>query len=88
MSTRRQLLVVLAVSAGLGAIVSGLLTAAWVGENLSGDFADLETGAIDVRYTAMTFAICFAIFAVPLALIGSVGVFMRALLVRHGGVRS
>ncbi len=89
MTTRRQLLVVLLASAGIGAVASGLLTAAWVGENLSGDFADLETGAIDVRYTAVTFATCFAFFAVPLATIGGVGVLMRALFSRqrHRSVR-
>jgi hypothetical protein len=70
----RQLLAVLICSAIFGALISGFLTIAWVNENLSGDFADQETGQLDVNYTALVFLLCAGCIAAPIGLIGVVGV--------------
>lgn len=77
MSTRRQLVLVFLAAIVLGAIASGLLTMAWVSENLSGDFADQESGEIHFGFTAATFLIWSALLATPLAIIGVVAVLMR-----------
>jgi hypothetical protein len=77
LSTRRQCLLVLLGAALLGAIPAGLLTMAWASENLGGDFADLETGKLDVGFTAATFLIWTALFAGPLAVIGGFGILAR-----------
>jgi len=85
LSLSRQLLVVLLVAVVVGAVASGFLTAAWVSENLSGDFADQETGAIDVGFTAATYLIWSAVFAASLAAIGAVAVFARRMSQRDRG---
>jgi len=83
MTMRRPVLVALIVSAGLAAVASGLLTTAWVGENLHGDFADQRTGAIDVGFTTTVFLSWFAAFGCAFAVVGMMGVFARALLETH-----
>jgi hypothetical protein len=70
-SLARQLVLGVLAAIGVGAIASGCLTWAWVGENLSGDFANQETGAIDYGFTATVFATWTALFATPLAVIAS-----------------
>ena len=80
---RRLLLVALLASAGLAAVVSGLMTAAWAGENLHGDFADQATGVIDVRFTSAVFLGWFAAFWCAFAFVGMTGVFARGLFGSH-----
>ncbi|HEX3920206.1 MAG TPA: hypothetical protein VHW60_22940, partial [Caulobacteraceae bacterium] len=81
-SVRRQLLLAGVGATLFGAVVSGLLTTAWVGENLSGDFANQETGALDIGFTAAIFLTCTALIAAPVALIAIAGVLARALAMR------
>ena len=68
---RRRLLFVVLGAAALGALASGLLTAAWVHENLSGDFADQVTGELDVGFTALVFLSWAAFIAAPFAIAGA-----------------
>jgi hypothetical protein len=77
MSARRQLLLVLLAAAVLGAIASGFLTTAWVSENLSGDFADQESGEIHLGFTAAIFLIWSALLATPWAIVGAVAIGVR-----------
>jgi hypothetical protein len=79
---RHQLLLAGLGATLFGAVVSGVFTTAWVGENLSGDFADQETGALDVGFTLGVFLIFTALFATPVAIIAIAGVLARALAVR------
>jgi hypothetical protein len=82
---RRQLLIGGLVTIGIGAIASGLLTWAWFTENLSGDFADQETGAIHLGFTAAIFLTWTAALAVPPAVLISLGILLRWLARRDRG---
>jgi hypothetical protein len=69
MSRRRQLAVAFLIAAVLGATGSALLISAWAGENLGGDFRDLDTGRLDVGYTTVLFLLTSAALTVPLMII-------------------
>jgi hypothetical protein len=81
----RQLLIGGLVAIGIGAIASGLLTWAWFIENLSGDFADQETGAIHFGFTAAIFLTWTAALAAPPAILISLGILFRRFAQRDRG---
>jgi hypothetical protein len=82
MSLTRQLAIVAISAIILGALAGGALTSAWVGENLGGDFADSESGKLNLGYTALTFTIWSVALAGACFLVGAAGVFMRQRLRR------
>jgi hypothetical protein len=86
-SLGRQLLVVALVALVVGGIASGVLTAAFVNQNLSGEYADQETGAIDLLKTTVLFLIFIIVFAGPLLIVGACGVVARRLAQRGTGNR-
>jgi len=87
MTKGRQLGIVLLTAAILGAALSAWLTSQFARENLGGDFFDLDTGEMHFSAIASVFVSMAGIFAVPLALVGSVGVLVVQGLRRRGKVR-